>query len=188
MVEVPCELPDKIICKTDMFSFKGYVHRWMAQTALLAPFTYDRILAALKNSTANAVKSCSGGENGRTCGFRWTTGGYDGWPGAGQQMNALAALSSLLIETEEVEGPVTSKTGGSGKTNPNAGAGRSPFEPPVYTVETKDRVGAGLITAFMLTGFLGALVWMAVEGTGGSTLPPGQQDKEKGLLKGFFGK
>ncbi|KAK3323815.1 putative dfg5 protein [Cercophora scortea] len=168
MVEVSCELPDRITCKTDMLSFKGYAHRWMANTAQLAPFTHDVIMAALRNSTAAAVKSCSGGANGRTCGFRWDTGTYDGLTGAGQEMSALAALTSLLVDQKSISGPVTNSTGGTSVGNPEAGGDPNPF-PSAPPVTMGDRVGAGILTALMLSGLVATMLWMSM---GWSELEP----------------
>ncbi len=100
--EISCELEDHLSCSTDMLSFKGYLHRWMAQAVRLAPYTHDTIMPVLKNSTAAAVKTCTGGANGRQCGFRWNTGGFDGVMGAGQQMSVLAALSTVLLDQDVV--------------------------------------------------------------------------------------
>src|SRR4051812_41827161 len=94
--EISCESEETITCTTDMLSFKGYIHRWLAVVAQLAPFTKDRILNTLHSSTSAAVSQCTGGSSGRVCGFRWNQGVYDGTDGAGQEMNVLGALLSLL--------------------------------------------------------------------------------------------
>ncbi|RYC64679.1 hypothetical protein CHU98_g1530 [Xylaria longipes] len=66
------------ICTTDMLTYKGFLHRWMAYTAQLAPSTAGRIMPLLKSSTKAAVAQCTGGDNGRQCGFHWTSGKFDG--------------------------------------------------------------------------------------------------------------
>ncbi|POS68711.1 glycosylhydrolase family 76-2 [Diaporthe helianthi] len=48
-IERSCELPERISCTTDMRSFKGYLHRWLASTAQLAPFVHDQIMDVLRN-------------------------------------------------------------------------------------------------------------------------------------------
>jgi mannan endo-1,6-alpha-mannosidase len=111
-----------------MLAFKGFLLRSMASTAQLAPFTRDVIMPLLKSSAEAAAKSC----DGAVCGFRWTTGAYDDTKGVGQQLNALAALSSLLIDEAPVKagngtapgGGATGTTpGGQQQTNkPNAGS------------------------------------------------------------------
>ncbi|KAK0721694.1 glycosyl hydrolase family 76-domain-containing protein [Lasiosphaeria miniovina] len=172
MIEVSCELEDRISCKTDMLAFKGFLHRWMASTAQLAPFAHDSIMNALKNSTAYAVKACSGGDNGRQCGFRWTTGEYDGLTGAGQEMNVVAALSVLLVDLEKssITGPYTNTTGGTSQGNPFAGTTPDPSYDK-GEVTKGDRVGAGILTAIVLTSLIGALVWMSL-GAGESGAAP----------------
>ncbi len=73
--EVACEQGKT--CTTDMLSFKGYVHRWLAVTGQLCPFAHDSIMATLQTSTQAAIKQCTGGTNGRTCGFHWSSGVFD---------------------------------------------------------------------------------------------------------------
>ena len=93
--EVARELEHVNQCTADMLSLKGYVHRFMAQTVQMAPFMHDTIMPALRWSAAGMTKGCN--PDG-TCGFRWNRDKYDGETGAGQQMNALGALMSLLID------------------------------------------------------------------------------------------
>lgn len=153
-IEVSCELPDHIQCKTDMLSFKGYLLRWMASTSQVAPFTHDKIMAALKKNAQSAIKSC----NGAVCGFRWTTGNYDQNTGAGQQMNVIAALTTLLVDQVGVKLPATAADGGISVGDPNAG-GQGPsrqFAP----ITTADRAGAGILTFLTLAGGLGVMYWL----------------------------
>ncbi|OTA90413.1 glycoside hydrolase family 76 protein [Hypoxylon sp. CO27-5] len=147
-------------CSTDMLSFKGYVHRWLAVATQVAPFAKDRIMRLLRSSAAAAVKQCTGGPNGRQCGFHWTTGVYDGKTGAGQEMNVLGALCSLLID--DAKAPVTSNTGGTSVSDPNAGA-NSPSLQEFAPVTTGDRAGAGIVTAVMLGVAIIGAVWMALD-------------------------
>lgn len=173
IIELSCETPATILCKTDMLSFKGYTHRWMASTAQLAPFTRDTIMRVLRNSTTAAINSCKGPlHSGRACGFRWTTGGYDGLTGAGQEMNVLAALSSLLVDFQGDDdkntrkgAPLTGETGGTSKGDPHAGTGKGADDPTHLTREMTrgDRVGAWFLTVFTLGTIVAAFVLM---GTG----------------------
>ncbi|KAM7195620.1 Glycosyl hydrolase family 76 domain containing protein [Rhypophila sp. PSN 637] len=154
MIEISCELPDQIMCKTDMLSFKGYVHRWMANAVKVAPYLHDKVMNTLRVSAAAAVSSCSGGANGRICGFRWNTGKYDGLKGAGQQMNALAAIMTLLVDLEDIRPPVTNSTGGTSKGDPDAGGEANPFR--VHKeITAADRAGAGILTALWLAFCIG---------------------------------
>jgi mannan endo-1,6-alpha-mannosidase len=158
-IEPTCELPTKIQCTTDQLSFKGYLHRWMAQSTQVAPFTHDKIMATLRTSAAGAVKACSGGANGRQCGFRWTTGTYDGVTGAGQEMSALAAVSSLLVDMEDVPPPLTNGTGGTSQGDPSAGSDPSILQ-PLAPITAGDRAGAGILTALILGAFTMTMVWL----------------------------
>jgi len=154
--EVSCE--EHMTCTTDMVSFKGYLHRWLSVTGQLCPFTHDKIKAALQTSTAAAIAQCNGGSNGRTCGFHWSSRQFDGSVGAGQTMNVLGAVSSLLIDS--VDGPYTNETGGTSMGDPNAGSGSSKLRHYFPPITTADKAGAGILT--LLTLVLGAstMTWM----------------------------
>ncbi|EOO00215.1 putative glycoside hydrolase family 76 protein [Phaeoacremonium minimum UCRPA7] len=155
-VERACELDDRVQCTTDMLSFKGYLHRWLAQTTQMAPVIRDTVYDALTTSAQGAVNGCNADG---TCGFRWNTGSYDGDTGAGQQMNVLGALISMLAKLESVAGPVTNSTGGTSTGNSNAGS-----DPEVvsnlHTIKTSDRAGAGILTAIVLIGMVSMSLWM----------------------------
>ncbi|KAJ4989471.1 glycosyl hydrolase family 76 [Stagonosporopsis vannaccii] len=83
-------------CNLDQQSFKAYLSRFMAKTAAVAPFTKDTITKYLTASAVGAAKSCSGGDNGVTCGSKWYTGSWDGQAGVGQQLAALEVTQALL--------------------------------------------------------------------------------------------
>lgn len=159
-VEVACELTDSVQCTADMLSYKGYLHRWLAQTTQMAPFTSSTILPVLEVSAQAALKNCN--EDG-TCGFRWTTDSYDGDTGAGQQMNALGAIMSLLISREDVSDPVTETSGGTSEGNANAGSGSSSTGSSEKPITTADRAGAGIVTAVLLLGMGSVFVWMSFD-------------------------
>ncbi|KAF7561787.1 hypothetical protein G7046_g2361 [Stylonectria norvegica] len=162
--EVPCE-GRQGACSADMLSFKGYVHRWLSVVTQVAPQTKDRILPVLKKSTQAAVNQCTGGESGRVCGFYWNTGKFvdpsvDETSGAGEQMNVLAAVSSLLIE--EAAPPATNISGGISKGNPKAGS--ESHDNPVSTpITTADKAGAGIITFILLSSAVGTFFWMCTD-------------------------
>ncbi|KAL1838470.1 hypothetical protein VTJ49DRAFT_2638 [Mycothermus thermophilus] len=156
--ELPCE--EKMTCTTDMLSFKGYLHRWMATATQVAPFIAPKVMPVLRSSTEAAIATCTGEENGRTCGFRWSWRKYDGSKGAGQQMNVLGAVSSLLVEY--VPGPVTNTTGGTSKGDPNAGSKSDNFRRDPRPITPGDKAGAGIVTAFILLSAAGAFVWMSI--------------------------
>jgi len=161
MIERACELEDKMQCNVDQHSFKGYMHRALATTTMLAPFTKAQIMNTLRTSTAGCVKSCLADG---TCGFRWNTGTYDmdvnNGP-AGQEMSAVAALSSLLIEQKNA-GPLTNKTGGTSLGDPNAGGNPNVLLPPP-PITTAGKGGAGVLTAVVLATMMGGLFWISGE-------------------------
>ncbi|SPN97489.1 probable DFG5 protein [Cephalotrichum gorgonifer] len=156
--EVSCE--PKYSCTTDMYSFKGYVHRWLAQSSQVAPFIAEKVMPLLRSSTEACVKQCTGGDNGRECGFAWSSGVFDGKIGAGQEMSALAAVSGLL--TDLSKGPVTAETGGTSKGDPNAGS-TNVLERDHRPITTGDKAGAGILTALILAAATGTFGWMSWE-------------------------
>ncbi|OBT39990.1 hypothetical protein VE00_09426 [Pseudogymnoascus sp. WSF 3629] len=162
MFEPACELDDT--CNTDQLSFKAYLSRWMAATTKLAPFTYGTIKPLLKASAEAAMSHCNGGNNGRTCGLKWSNwGNWDGSNGIGQQMAALEVLQSNLIHA--TKGPVNEEDGGTSQGNPSAGGdGRGnkdvkagPWSQPAGV---GDRVGAGALTAVMAAGVVCGVWWI----------------------------
>lgn len=82
-------------CNLDQQSFKAYLARWMAKTAILAPFTKDKVTTYLTKSAAAAAGACTGDNN--ACGSKWYTGDFDGTTGIGQQLSALEVTQALLM-------------------------------------------------------------------------------------------
>ena len=156
--ELECE--QRGTCNTDQLSFKGYLHRWMAVTAQVAPFTRGRIVDTLRTSAQGAVHACTGGANGRMCGFSWSTGYDDGLEGAGQEMNALSALSSLLVDS--VAAPCTATTCGTSRGDASAG-GNTNLPGMMRPITAADRAGAGILTLLALGILLVTCAWMSTE-------------------------
>lgn len=158
-VEIDCELATTQQCTTDMLSFKGYLHRFLAQATLVAPVIRSKVMDALKTSTQGAVNSCT---SAGVCGFRWTTGRYDGNTGAGQEMDVLGALLSMLVDLEpSVSPPLTNKTGGTSTGNADAGSDPEVLLPSSPVTEG-DRAGAGFLTALIIAGMVSMMVWMSI--------------------------
>ncbi|PSR83511.1 glycoside hydrolase [Coniella lustricola] len=156
--EVACET--HMTCTTDMLSFKGYDHRWLAQTTQLAPFTHDQIMAVLQTSTVAAINQCIGGSSGRQCGFEWSSGKFDGSVGAGQQMNVLGAVMSLLVDSGATA-PLTNSTGGTSVGNNNAGSSSDNFLGSSKPATTGDKAGASILTILVLLTVLGTFGWIS---------------------------
>jgi mannan endo-1,6-alpha-mannosidase len=82
--------------------YKGNAIRYLSVVSQLAPSTAMDIFMAIRASAESAVEQCEGEEEGRLCGFYWATAEFvdpeeEDSPGAGEEMNVLAAVSSLLI-------------------------------------------------------------------------------------------
>ena len=150
MYEVACEPRGN--CNNDQLSFKAYLSRWMAATTKVAPWTHDTIMPLLQSSAQAAATSCSGGDDGTTCGTKWTEGVWDGASGPGQQMSALEVIQSNLIDS--VAGPVSQGNGGISKGDPAAGTGGDSLAPQ-EPITTSDRAGAGILTCLVLVGLIG---------------------------------
>ena len=157
MFEVACE--DNGKCDVDQRSFKAYLTRWMAATMKVAPWTSDIIWPKLQASAVAAAKQCSGGQDGKTCGLKWTTNGvWDGFEGVGEQMSALEAVQAMMIN--DVPGPVTQDNGGTSKSNPAAGSDSHDQTITFNTISTSDKAGAGILTTLVLLGIIGGAWWM----------------------------
>lgn len=162
--EYQCE--DSITCNRDMVTFKGYLHRWLAQTTTIIPSLADKLRPILRKSAEAAIKQCTGGTSGRACGLRWESGKYfdpradkDATSGAGEAMNVLAAVSALLVDQED-KAPVTNASGGTSAGDPNAGShSRSGLPDPPRPMTTGDRAGAAILTIVILASAVGTFVW-----------------------------
>ncbi|KAH9816356.1 glycoside hydrolase family 76 protein [Teratosphaeria destructans] len=95
MYETACETLNT--CDNDQYSFKAYLSRWMAKSAIVAPYITSLVTELLTTSAEAAARSCSGGVNGTTCGEHWYYGTYDGVYGIGQELSALETVQSLLL-------------------------------------------------------------------------------------------
>ncbi|KAI1197207.1 glycoside hydrolase family 76 protein [Nemania serpens] len=170
-VEQPCEPFNQ--CNIDQQSFKGYLMRWMAGTAQMAPFLFDTLMPLVRSSAAAAALQCSGspaanqfrGDPGTACGFRWTEQArFDGLAGVGEQMSALSAIQYTLVKKAEVaKAPVTASSGGTSLGDVSAGASTAskiPMPPPITTAE---RVAAGFVTSAILLGVLGGSFFVMKE-------------------------
>jgi mannan endo-1,6-alpha-mannosidase len=162
LVEQLCEPSG--FCNIDQRSFKGYLTRWLAGTTQMAPHTYDTIHPLLESDAAAAAKACSGpttapafkGHTGTACGFRWTTGGFDGLVGVGEQMNALSAVMYTLVG--RVAAPVRADTGGTSVGN---SAAQGHEEALGYAeITLGDRVAAGFLTSAVALGLVAGCAFL----------------------------
>lgn len=85
-------------CNTDMKSFKGYLSRFMAKSALMVPSLDSQISTYLDTSAKAIAKACTGGDGSTTCGQKWYENNFDGSVGLGQEMSALETVHGLLAK------------------------------------------------------------------------------------------
>ncbi|KAF7590286.1 hypothetical protein BBP40_003023 [Aspergillus hancockii] len=153
MSEAACEPQEPRVhpCDGNQSSFKSLVSAWLAFTTTIMPYTLDRILPRLQGSAIGAAKQCSGPSPDKKCGQRWYLDQYDGTTGLREHMCALSIFSSNMIPFKNKaggDGPLTADTGGTSKSDPNAGTGaRKPEPGKLPDITTRDRVGAGIVTA-----------------------------------------
>ncbi|RYO99100.1 hypothetical protein DL764_006902 [Monosporascus ibericus] len=173
MIEIACEPVN--LCDVDQLSFKAYLSRWMAATTKWAPWAFDRGKTLLGNSAAAAVRQCTGGDNGRMCGFRWannSAGDWDGTTGVGQQMAAMEVVLGAMVR--EAKAPVTNGTGGTSIGDPGAGgsapghgsgsgSGRAGGDSWHLPVGGGDRAGAAMVTLIVLCGLLTGIVFVLTD-------------------------
>ncbi|KAI5865583.1 glycoside hydrolase family 76 protein [Durotheca rogersii] len=169
VVERPCEGFN--FCDIDQQSFKGYLMRWMASAAQMAPSTFDILMPLLGSSAAAAAQQCSGsppasefrGKPGTACGFKWTEKDkFDGLVGVGQQMSALSAIQYTLVKKQTAP-PVTADTGGTSLGNVNAGRRIEDKMPSVPEISTGEKVAAGFLTSAIVFTIIGACVFVMLD-------------------------
>lgn len=148
------------MCNNDQRSFRSLFSRCLSLTAALIPDTYNQIYNNwLTPSAKAAAQSCSGGSDGITCGENWSISGWDGKYGLGEQMSALECVMSMITTRHD---PLTPKTGGSSQGG-SVSAGNDTttrVNTNEFTVTTRDKAGAAVLTGVVLGVILGGLVWM----------------------------
>lgn len=146
-------------CNNDQRSFRSLLSRCLGLTATLVPSTYDKIVNDwLRPSALGAAASCSG-DGHNTCGQDWSLGTWDGLYGLGEQMSAMEVILSMLT-TKKM--PLTPATGGS-TVGGDVSAGNNTvtsMNENEISVTTKDKTGAAILTAVVLSLVLGCAVWM----------------------------
>lgn len=159
MNELQCE--GLLNCNMDQKSFKAYLARWMAVTALLVPSTAASITPKLAASAVAAAGQCVGGQSGRQCGLQWFTTKWDGTYGVGQQMAALAVVGATLNRQDLA--PLSFNTGATSHSDPNAG-----IEPTVNAtaalppISNADRGGAAILTVMLAATIIGTAIFVVI--------------------------
>ncbi|KAH0286851.1 mannan endo-1,6-alpha-mannosidase [Aureobasidium namibiae CBS 147.97] len=166
MVETTCEPLGN--CNTDQRSFKAHLSQWMAITAQLVPKYHDRIFDLLAPSAKGAAGQCDGGTDSVTCGRRWNSTVWDGTYGVGEQMSALGVIQTNMMNVISLKPPYTSDSGGTSKSDPNAGTGTSGTSSSngqaihLTPITLGDRAGAGAITAAVVLFLMGGTAWLLI--------------------------
>lgn len=163
-VEYVCQNDETNLCVRDRLVFKGTIHRWLANVAQLAPYTSSKIYPVLQASAKGAISQCTGGDNGRMCGFQWATGKYDGKTNVATEMTALSAVLSALSAKANAPPPVTHTTGGTSRGDSSAGAGSGgPKAPPLTPITAASKAAAAFLTLFATLGLVGIQLWMLID-------------------------
>lgn len=158
MFEAACQPGNN--CNQDQRSFKAYFSRFLGHVAVMAPSTYDTVMSLLRTSAVAAAGQCSGSWDGHTCGLNWFNSTYDGYWGLGEQLSALEVIVNTRVG--QVDPPYTSENGGSSQGNPAAGFGTTLTTASPLTLGTKDRAGAGVITALIGVSIIASCVWLVL--------------------------
>lgn len=150
-------------CNTDQRTFRSLFARSLGLTSILANETSSTIGPYLEKSAAAAAQLCSGGSDGVTCGENWAVSGWDNVFGLGEQMGALEVVLGTLVQQKLVKAPYRADNGGSSTSNPSAGLGTTvEMTSNKITITTKDKAGAGVLTAIVLIILLGGSIWMVL--------------------------
>jgi mannan endo-1,6-alpha-mannosidase len=90
-------------CNVDQIVYRNTMFRSLGAISLLAPATADKMAPIMEKSAEAAVEQCTGGSSGRQCGFFWVDGEFEKpqTSGLGEQMNALSAVTNLLLKDAE---------------------------------------------------------------------------------------
>lgn len=89
-------------CNNDQRVFKAVVADSLGKVVQLAPQFKNRALAIINASAEAAAASCSGGSDGHTCGTDWSTDGWDGMYGLGEQVAALSVIQNTVIDQTDI--------------------------------------------------------------------------------------
>ncbi|KAL6928938.1 hydrolase 76 protein [Hanseniaspora valbyensis] len=156
LYEAACQT--KYNCNTDQRSFRAYFARFLGLTAQLVPDTQDQIMTWLNASAIGAAESCSGGTDGHTCGINWSYGGWDGWYGLGEQIDALEVILNTQILSKDK--PYTNNTGGTSTGSADAGSKSTATNVASLNITGKDKAGAGVLTAVLGLSLVLSGIWL----------------------------
>ncbi|KAL3454625.1 mannan endo-1,6-alpha-mannosidase [Aspergillus insuetus] len=157
MSEVSCE--PSMICDRNQDCFKGFLSSWLTFMATIVPYTAPEIIPKIQQSAIAAARQCSGGDFGTQCGRRWHQNEWDGSASLEADMSALSVISSSMVSFRDEPHPLTHATGGTSKSNPNAGA-REDIQPKqIREITAGDRAGAVFATLTFISLWFCLLTW-----------------------------
>lgn len=160
MIEISCENQGK--CNIDQRSFKAYLSRWMAYTAMVAPWTRDSIDRRLQASAIAAAAQCTDKAGQSSCNLYWAAGNRHGSSfGVGEQMAALEVIQSLLYPA--VAGPVSRNSGGTSLSNPDAGLDNTTEFSTLEDITLGEKIGASVLTVVVVASAVVGAAWMLSE-------------------------
>lgn len=79
-----------------------------------------------------------------------------------EQISASQVFSANLLKYGNGVGPVTAKTGGDSKSNPNAGEGTTDSKPTYKPITGGDKAGASILTIGFVGGWIGIMAFMVL--------------------------
>ncbi|CAH6718674.1 mannan endo-1,6-alpha-mannosidase Dfg5p [[Candida] jaroonii] len=157
MSEATCAPSNR--CNNDQRSFRSLYSRCLGVTTVLIPETKEVLNDYLTKSAEGAAQSCSGGSDGVTCGEDWSYSGWDGVYGLGEQMSALEVI--LANVQTEFSAPLSVQSGGNNASDSEAGLNTQDHtNTKQLDITSKDKAGAGVLTAVVLAIILGGSIWM----------------------------
>ncbi|KAF9882792.1 hypothetical protein FE257_005160 [Aspergillus nanangensis] len=163
MSEISCE--PNMMCDRNQDCFKGFLSSWLTFMTTIVPYTAGEILPKIQASAEAAAKQCSGGGSKMECGRRWHQANWDGTTSLETDMSALSIFSSNMITHKlQDNAPLTADTGGTSKSNPNAGTGPEEHTIKPKPITTADRAGASILTILFICGWIASLTWLVYGG------------------------
>ncbi|KAL3496520.1 mannan endo-1,6-alpha-mannosidase [Aspergillus germanicus] len=157
MSEVSCE--PWMICGRNQDCFKGFLSSWLTFMTTIVPYTAPEIIPKIQQSAIAAARQCSGGDSGTQCGRRWHQNEWDGSASLEADMSALSVISSTMVGFRDEPHPLTHATGGTSKSNPNAGALEDIQPQRIRDITAGDRAGAVFATLTFISLWLCLLTW-----------------------------
>ena len=135
-------------CQTDQRSFRAYLSRFLALTAVLVPDSRDTINTYFDTTAKAVAQSCVGGYDGHTCGMNWSYSGWDTYYGLGEEMSALEVIQSLMINFGK-DTILNMTDGGSSRGDVLSGNTTYKPEAKLLDLDKGDTAGASIITVII---------------------------------------